>query len=162
MYLLVAVTCMSGSYRSGLIFPAVASIFPTVVYSSLSCVSLSRLHPAACLSVSFCHSSWMAILDWRRNPVTYHFPCEALDTVGFSTSVGVLLVSGHKITKHMLTTLFSPLLWFQFWSISWPEIFQKGSKRLQKFTSWGHGWTGKTKNRQLFLVVLFLHLRTCI
>lgn len=51
----------------------------------------------------------MAILDWRRNPVTYHSPCEALDIVGFTTSVGVLLVSGHKITKHTLTTLFFPL-----------------------------------------------------
>lgn len=50
----------------------------------------------------------MAILDWRRNPVTYHSPCEALDIVGFTTSVGVLLASGHKITKHMLTILFFP------------------------------------------------------
>lgn len=51
MYLLVAVTCMSGSYRSGLIFPAVASIFPTVVYSSSVLCFLVQI-ASSCMSFS--------------------------------------------------------------------------------------------------------------
>lgn len=102
---------MSGPYRSGLIFPAVASLFPTVDFSSSVLCFLVQI-ASKCMSFSI-FLPFQLDGHTRLEKKSSYLPLSLLLTTvlyteGFTTSVGVLLASGHKITKHMLTTLFSP------------------------------------------------------